>query len=116
MNKIVCKLYLKVFLLIQVYKNGIRDNRLELSDIISCKDLKIWPTFVKFAVLNVNDDQGSSVPLVKKVAVHPASAQRILLPDGRYIAYQDRGIPVDKARFTVIVPHGFLSSRLAGIH
>ncbi|KAJ7972437.1 alpha/beta-Hydrolases superfamily protein [Quillaja saponaria] len=53
--------------------------------------------------------------LVKKVQVHPPSANRILLPDGRYMAYQEQGVPVDRARFSLLAPHSFLSSRLAGI-
>lgn len=52
--------------------------------------------------------------MVKKVKVHPPSAARILLPDGRYLAYRELGVPADKARFSLIASHSFLSSRLAG--
>lgn len=65
-------------------------------------------------MLDVNNIHGSSVPLVKKVRVHPPSAVRILLPDGRYLAYHEFGVPAERARFSLIVPHGFLFSRLAG--
>ncbi|XP_052175674.1 uncharacterized protein LOC127790291 isoform X2 [Diospyros lotus] len=68
-----------------------------------------------FAVLNVNNQHNSSVPLVKKVCIHPPSATRILLPDGRHMAYREQGVPGDRARHSLIVPHGFLSSRLEGI-
>ncbi|XP_077239548.1 uncharacterized protein LOC143880430 [Tasmannia lanceolata] len=79
-----------------------------------------WPIvlfvfFLALAVLNVNNDPKSSVPLPKKVQMHPPSASRIQLPDGRHLAYQEQGVPVDMARFSLIVPHSFLSSRLAGI-
>lgn len=66
------------------------------------------------AALKVNSKH-DPVTLVKKVHIHPPSATRIVLPDGRHLAYLERGIPSDSARHTLIVPHGFLSSRLAGI-
>ncbi|KAL9664691.1 hypothetical protein QQ045_020096 [Rhodiola kirilowii] len=82
-----------------------------------------WPvvffvSILALSVLNVNTTRHSSTPLVKKVLIHPPSASRVLLPDGRYLAYLERGVPVNQARFSVISPHGFLSSRLAvfGIH
>uniref|UniRef100_A0A5B7C9F6 AB hydrolase-1 domain-containing protein n=1 Tax=Davidia involucrata TaxID=16924 RepID=A0A5B7C9F6_DAVIN len=79
-----------------------------------------WPVIfivflLAFAALNVNTKPDSSVPLVKKVYIHPPSATRILLPDGRHMAYRELGVPGDLARFSLIAPHGFLSSRLAGI-
>ncbi|XP_019191388.1 PREDICTED: uncharacterized protein LOC109185878 [Ipomoea nil] len=67
------------------------------------------------AVLNVNNTRDTRGSEVKKVCIHPPSAVRILLPDGRYMAYQELGVPSDKARYSLIMPHGFLSSRLAGI-
>ncbi|KAK3408788.1 hypothetical protein EUGRSUZ_J00955 [Eucalyptus grandis] len=67
------------------------------------------------AALSVYIKPKASVPLAKKVFLHPPSASRILLPDGRYIAYKEYGIPPDEARFTIIFPHPFLSSRLAGV-
>lgn len=57
----------------------------------------------------------SSSPSVKKMKTHPASASLVLLPDGRHLAYQEKGVSADQARYTMIVPHSFLSSRLAGI-
>ncbi|XP_058216183.1 uncharacterized protein LOC131327175 isoform X2 [Rhododendron vialii] len=71
--------------------------------------------FLAFAVLNVNNGHDSSVPRAKKVYIHPPSATRILLPDGRHMAYREQGVPRDRARYSLIAPHGFLSSRLAGI-
>lgn len=55
------------------------------------------------------------VPVAKDVYIHPPSADRILLPDGRHLAYHEQGVPASVARFSIIVPHPFLSSRLAGI-
>lgn len=49
-----------------------------------------------------------------KVRDHPPSATRILLPDGRHMAYDVLGVSADSARFSIIAPHSFLSSRLAG--
>ncbi|GMH23115.1 hypothetical protein Nepgr_024958 [Nepenthes gracilis] len=79
-----------------------------------------WPVILfvfilALAALNVNTTQDSSIPVVKKMHIHPPSASRILLPDGRQMAYRVQGVPADRARFTVISPHAFLSSRLAGI-
>lgn len=53
-------------------------------------------------------------PPAKKVLVHPPSASKIQLPDGRHLAYREIGVPPDEARFSLIAPHSFLSSRLAG--
>lgn len=72
----------------------------------------VW--IVTLAVLIVNNTQ-TTTPLVKKMKVHPASASLILLPDGRRLAYQEQGVPADQARYSMIVPHSFLSSRLAGV-
>lgn len=43
-------------------------------------------------------------------------AERIQLPDGRYIAYQERGASKETAQHSILVVHGFLSSRHAGRH
>ncbi|XP_031400382.1 uncharacterized protein LOC116210602 isoform X1 [Punica granatum] len=67
------------------------------------------------AALIVNTENKASAPLVKKVSLHPPTATRVLLPDGRYMAFREQGVPADRARFSMIVPHTFLSSRLAGI-
>ncbi|KAA8550432.1 hypothetical protein F0562_002116 [Nyssa sinensis] len=67
------------------------------------------------AAMNVNNEHDSTTPLIKKVYIHPPNASRILLPDGRHLAYQEQGVPADRARFSMIAPHSFLSSRLAGI-
>ncbi|XP_042505888.1 uncharacterized protein LOC122082413 [Macadamia integrifolia] len=79
-----------------------------------------WPVIffvfiIALAALNVSTGKDSSVPLIKKVYIHPSNASRIQLPDGRFIAYHEQGVPVDRARFSLVAPHSFLSSRLAGI-
>lgn len=66
------------------------------------------------AALYVNSEDHPPTPPVKQVSVHPPSASRIMLPDGRYMAYEEEGVSADKARFSLITPHAFLSSRLAG--
>ncbi|KAF2300528.1 hypothetical protein GH714_013950 [Hevea brasiliensis] len=68
-----------------------------------------------FAVLSLSTKHDTSATCIKKVFIHPPSADRILLPDGRYMAYREQGVPADRARFSMIAPHTFLSSRLAGI-
>ncbi|KAK7312539.1 hypothetical protein VNO77_36468 [Canavalia gladiata] len=72
-------------------------------------------SLLAFLALYVNFEHDPSAPLVKHVFVHPPSAARIVLPDGRYLAYKERGVFADKARFSMIAPHSFLSSRHAGI-
>jgi hypothetical protein len=67
-----------------------------------------------FAALYVNFEHDPSAPLMKQVFLHPASATRIVLPDGRYMAYKEQGVSADRVRFSIIAPHTFLSSRLAG--
>lgn len=67
------------------------------------------------AALSVKTDTNASAPLAKKVFKHPPSADLVQLPDGRYMAYRKQGVPAGRARFSMIAPHTFLSSRLAGI-
>ncbi|XWS55781.1 hypothetical protein CRYUN_Cryun09bG0030100 [Craigia yunnanensis] len=79
-----------------------------------------WPVIffvfiLALSALNLNGGHDGLVPTVKKVRVHPPSASRIQLPDGRHLAYHDIGVAADKARFSLIAPHSFLSSRLAGM-
>ena len=66
------------------------------------------------AAIGLNTKDDSLVTPVKMVLIHPPSANRILLPDGRHMAYCEQGVPADRARFSLIAPHSFLSSRLAG--
>ncbi|CDP08924.1 unnamed protein product [Coffea canephora] len=75
----------------------------------------LFVLLLAFTVLIVNTDHDTYTPLVKKMCIHPPSATRILLPNGRYLAYKEQGVPADQARYSVIAPHSFLSSRLAGI-
>lgn len=82
--------------------------------------LHVWPILflvfiLSLAALGVNTKDVSSAPLVKKVYIHPPNATRIILPDGRHLAYHEQGLTADRARFSLIAPHSFLSSRLAGI-
>ncbi|KAK7262360.1 hypothetical protein RJT34_29929 [Clitoria ternatea] len=72
-------------------------------------------SLVAFLALYVNVEHNSGAVLVKQVFVHPPSASRVVLPDGRFMAYKEQGVSADKARFSIIAPHSFLSSRLAGI-
>ncbi|XP_062087283.1 uncharacterized protein LOC133794105 [Humulus lupulus] len=79
-----------------------------------------WPVIffvfiLALAAMNLNNHHGSLAPPMKKVRIHPPNASRIQLPDGRHMAYHEQGVPADIARFTIITPHSFLSSRLAGI-
>lgn len=79
-----------------------------------------WPVvffvfILALSALSINTKHNSSVPLAKIVQIHPPSAMRILLPDGRHMAYHEQGVPANKARFSLISIHNFLSSRLAGI-
>lgn len=82
--------------------------------------VQAWPVIffvfiLALSALSVNSKQDTSGKLVKEVYIHPPSASGILLPDGRHIAYHEKGVPPDRARYSVIAPHGFLSSRLGGI-
>lgn len=82
--------------------------------------LHAWPVIflvllLALTVLNVNNSHDNPAPIVKKMLTHPPSASTILLPDGRHIAYQEQGVPGNRARFILISPHHFVSSRLSGI-
>ncbi|KAG0477051.1 hypothetical protein HPP92_013892 [Vanilla planifolia] len=65
--------------------------------------------------LIVNSGHVAPVQLPKTLYVHPPNASLIQLPDGRFMAYKEQGVSTKRARFTMIAPHSFLSSRLAGI-
>lgn len=67
-----------------------------------------------FAVICVNNRHESFSRPIMKVRDHPPCATRILLPDGRHMAYDVLGVSADRARFSIIAPHSFLSSRFAG--
>lgn len=64
--------------------------------------------------MNTETTPSSPAPEIKKIHIHPPSAARVMLPDGRFMAYKEQGVPADRARFSIIAPHSFLSSRLAG--
>ncbi|KAL0418175.1 UNVERIFIED_CONTAM: hypothetical protein Sradi_1231000 [Sesamum radiatum] len=76
--------------------------------VIAC----VWLVALAALIVNITE---TTTPLVKKMKVHPTNASLILLPDGRRLAYQEQGVPADQARYSMIAPHSFLSSRLAGI-
>lgn len=65
-------------------------------------------------MLGVNNGEQASIEVPKKLYMHPPSARRIQLPDGRHIAYEEKGVSAEMARLSLIAPHSFLSSRLAG--
>lgn len=69
---------------------------------------------ISCAVLNVNRGIENPVEPPKKLYLSPPSASRVQLLDGRHMAYQEKGVPAERARFSLIAPHSFLSSRLAG--
>ncbi|XP_041998542.1 uncharacterized protein LOC121748321 [Salvia splendens] len=71
----------------------------------------LFVCMLALAVLSVSSKHESAVSSVKKVCLHPPGAERILLPDNRYLAYHEFGVTADEARHSLIVPHGFLSSR-----
>ncbi|BAF11697.1 uncharacterized protein [Oryza sativa Japonica Group] len=71
--------------------------------------------FVTLIVLGVGSVDDTPVELPKKLYIGPPSAKTIQLPDGRHLAYKEQGVTADRARFSLIAPHSFLSSRLAGI-
>ncbi|KAK9733445.1 hypothetical protein RND81_04G067900 [Saponaria officinalis] len=72
--------------------------------------LHAWPVVFFVFILAL-----AAPPVVKKMVIHPPSAATLLLPDGRHMAYHDQGVAANRARYTLIAPHAFLSSRLAGI-
>jgi hypothetical protein len=41
----------------------------------------------------------------------PASSNRVKLRDGRFLAYKERGVPKEKAKYKIILVHGFGSSK-----
>lgn len=75
----------------------------------------LFVAVVAIAALCISTGHDTTTTLVKRLYIHPPSARRILLPDGRHLAYQEQGVSADRARFSMISAHPFLSSRLAGI-
>ena len=41
----------------------------------------------------------------------PVSPPRIKLRDGRFLAYREKGVPKDQAKHSIIIVHGFGSSK-----
>ncbi|PIA43627.1 hypothetical protein AQUCO_01900197v1 [Aquilegia coerulea] len=79
-----------------------------------------WPVvffvfIIALAMLGVCTEPRSLESMPKKVHIHPPSATLVQLPDGRHMAYHEQGVPADRARFSLVSPHSFLSSRFAGI-
>lgn len=75
----------------------------------------LFVSLFAFLAIYVNFENDPYAEPVKQVFLHPPSATRVVLPDGRYMAYKEQGVSSNKARFSIIAPHSFLSSRLAGI-
>lgn len=69
--------------------------------------------FLTVAVLRTGMEQQE--PAIKEVYSLSITADRIQLPDGRYIAYREEGVSASLARHSILVIHSFVSSRLAGI-
>ncbi|XP_062003658.1 uncharacterized protein LOC133721139 [Rosa rugosa] len=65
--------------------------------------------------ISINTEHDSLVRQVKRVQMHRPSATHVLLPDGRRLAYHEQGVPAKTTRISLIAPHSFLSSRLAGM-
>jgi hypothetical protein len=65
-----------------------------------------------FSVLRTGTKQHA--PDNKEVYSLSITADRIQLPDGRYIAYREEGVSASLARHSILVIHSFVSSRLAG--
>lgn len=68
--------------------------------------------FLAIAGLRLDSKQTG---VLKKVDMSPTTAQFVKLYDGRHIAYREQGAIQEIARHTVLVVHGFPSSRFAGI-
>lgn len=43
--------------------------------------------------------------------VPPTSSPRIMLSDGRYLAYKEKGVPKNESNYKIIIVHGFGSSK-----
>uniref|UniRef100_A0ACD5XJE6 Uncharacterized protein n=1 Tax=Avena sativa TaxID=4498 RepID=A0ACD5XJE6_AVESA len=86
-------------------------------DPVRCWVVVAAVAFVALLVLGVGsgDDTATPIEQPKKLYISPPNAKRFELPDGRHLAYEEKGISADRARFSLIAPHSFLSSRLAGI-
>ncbi|XP_066348434.1 uncharacterized protein [Miscanthus floridulus] len=87
----------------------------EERDPVRCWLIVAAVAFVTLLVLGVGSGNETPVELPKKLIIGPPSADRIKLPDGRHLAYEEQGVSANRARFSLIAPHSFLSSRLAGI-
>lgn len=74
--------------------------------------VSVWIFALAVLLASINP---TSTSLVKTMKRHPPSANLMLLPDGRRLAYLEQGVRADQARYSIIFPHSFLSSRLAGI-
>lgn len=46
----------------------------------------------------------------------PVTSPRVRLSDGRYLAYKEKGVPKEEARYRIIVIHGFDSSKDLNLH
>ncbi|KAG8063869.1 hypothetical protein GUJ93_ZPchr0003g18565 [Zizania palustris] len=83
-------------------------------DPVRCWVVVAAVAFVTLLVLGVGSFDDTPVEQPKKLFISPPSAKTVQLPDGRHLAYVEQGVSAERARFSLIAPHSFLSSRLAG--
>lgn len=57
---------------------------------------------------NVNNNVESKSSVVD---VSVTTTPRVRLSDGRYLAYRERGVPKNKCKYSIILVHGFGSSK-----
>ncbi|XP_047313413.1 uncharacterized protein LOC124916702 [Impatiens glandulifera] len=63
------------------------------------------------APVTTTDSSSQDSALLKLLDNSSDNPSRILLSDGRYLAYQERGVPKNEAQFKLIIVHGFGSSK-----
>lgn len=57
---------------------------------------------------NANNNMESKSSVVDESAI---TTLRVRLSDGRYLAYRERGVPKNKSKYSIILVHGFGSSK-----
>lgn len=57
---------------------------------------------------NANNNMESKSSVVDESAI---TTLRVRLSDGRYLAYRERGVPKNKCKYSIILVHGFGSSK-----
>lgn len=62
----------------------------------------------------VSDDDNKQVPDRRSTELEdypPMAKLKVKLRDGRYLAYQERGVPRSRSNYKIIIVHGFGSSK-----